>query len=131
MRSKNVELAKYLVDKGATFGQGIEDMYNLFKQRFEDIRQQLQEYIEDDARLYFPNFNVMYFNEILSLENIPGKYDFFKSFEFKEKLLNDVINRLTEDSCEYKGKLLFYMKDVDHIQTKVRNNLRLLRYIKL
>jgi hypothetical protein len=125
-------LANYLLDNSATFGQDIEDIYNLFKQSSQHIRQQLQEYIEsdtddDDSSQYFPITNVIYFNEILSLKTIPDKYNFFKSDEFKEKLLDDVINQLTEENCEYKGKLLFYMKGLESVKQKIRNNLKLLQ----
>ena len=123
---------EYLVDIGATFGQDIENIYNLFQQSPEYIRQQLQEFVEnDDSCQYFPVSNIELFNYILSLKIIPGKYNFFKSDEFKEKLLADVINQLTEENCEYKGRLLFYMKGVDHIQKKVRDNLKILKTIKI
>lgn len=128
---KNVELIKYLEFNGGTFGEEIENIYNMFHKSSDNIRKEVQEYIEDDNQKYFPSFEIKYFNDILGLEIIPDKYKFFKSDEFKEKLLVDVINQLVEDNCEYKGRLLFYMKGVDHVKDKVRENLKQLRLIKI
>lgn len=135
---RNTELIKYFGNIGGTFGEEIENIYNFFQQSPDKIRTQMQEYIENSCCEYdsranstFPISNIKLFNDILSFKIIPDKYNFFKSDEFKEKLLADVINQLVEDNCEYKGKLLFYMKDVDHIQKKVRDNLKQLRFIKI
>lgn len=122
-QNKKIETS-YLEECGGTFGEEIEKIYNLFHQSPAEINKRIQDYIENESCIYFPFVDVPLFNNILSLECIPEKYKFFKSDEFKEILFADVISPFIEENCEYKGRLLYFLKGFEDVKLKVSNTLK-------
>ena len=112
----NLEIVEALLKKGATsLGPKFEKVYDFFQQSWKDIQSQIRQYINSsvdnpNGLEYLIRDITKVIKYIYSLKNIPGKYNFFKSENFKHKLLDNVINELREEDCEYKGHLLFHWK---------------------